>query len=588
MISKAKYLKNVGKFYNFSCKANELDWHRNTFVFAPNAYGKSTLVNVFRSLCGNDPKIIGAHKTLTASAPPEAVIVIGGENYVFNGSIWSKPCSAIQIFDTTYIYENILAHEIVHEHKKNIHRIIIGAQGITLAQELAVLKSNEKEKRNQPEFLAGKFRLSGFAYFTLEAFLNISTVEEAAVAERIKKLEQDIKSKESETIVRALSTPNPLSAMSFDFSGLKAIMTQKVAAIHEEAEKLVLAHIDRNIKDKTLAKEFIRQGLDLAQADCPFCGQDLKNAADLLAAYQQYFDDAFRTYQQKLALQSEVLANWNLDNELTLLISTHNANMALVKQWEPFIGAVTLPDIILVIESHRQSMDYLKTKARTELEKKQKDPNMDVDLSHLEALISETSALNSAVTAYNDAIAGFADKTKDFIENLPKSDVDSIRLELARQREVEMRFRPDWKQWAIQYQSAKMDADNLLIQKNAKQKELEDYTKAIFATYQKRMNELLVTLGADFTIVDLTGKTDDRANEAYSDFGFLILEKKIPLTSRRDDLPSFKSTLSEGDKGTLSFAFFMAALEKMPELDKQIVIFDDPLSSLDENRRQGY
>jgi len=38
--------------------ANDLDWHKNTFVFAPNAYGKTTFVNVLRSLRDNDPKLI--------------------------------------------------------------------------------------------------------------------------------------------------------------------------------------------------------------------------------------------------------------------------------------------------------------------------------------------------------------------------------------------------------------------------------------------------------------------------------------------------------------------------------------------------
>ena len=37
----------------------------------------------------------------------------------------------------------------------------------------------------------------------------------------------------------------------------------------------------------------------------------------------------------------------------------------------------------------------------------------------------------------------------------------------------------------------------------------------------------------------------------------------------------------------MAFAFFIAALEKMSELDKQIVVFDDPLSSLDETRREA-
>ena len=98
---------------------------------------------------------------------------------------------------------------------------------------------------------------------------------------------------------------------------------------------------------------------------------------------------------------------------------------------------------------------------------------------------------------------------------------------------------------------------------------------------------MLTTLGTDFTITGLTGKTDERANESYSDFGFLILQQTVPLTTRQDDAPCFKNTLSEGDKSALAFAFFIAALEKTPELDKQIVVFDDPLSSLDETRREA-
>jgi hypothetical protein len=94
-------------------------------------------------------------------------------------------------------------------------------------------------------------------------------------------------------------------------------------------------------------------------------------------------------------------------------------------------------------------------------------------------------------------------------------------------------------------------------------------------------------LGVDFKITGMTGKTDARANESYTDFGFLILEKKVPLTVRQDDAPCFKNTLSEGDKGALAFAFFIASVEKTPDLGDQIVILDDPLSSLDETRREG-
>ena len=587
MISKVKFLKNIGKFYHYSAKGDGLDFHKNTFLLAPNAYGKSTLVEVCRSLRDNAPKVIRARKTLGSIASPEAVIVIDGINYIFNGIKWDKTCPVMQIFDVPFIHANILSHEIEYEHRKNIHKIIIGAQGIKLAEELATLKNREKNKRQQFDNLGTEFNVGRFIHHTLDNLLAIPTPEETAVVGRIEKLERDIKSKESESQIRALGFPRAMSAPAFDLSVGMALAGQKLAATHEAAEKSVLQHIDRNFKDKGQAKQFIRQGLDLVQADCPFCGQDLKNAADLLQAYREFFDDAFRTYQMDLEEQIETLANWNLENDLTGLVSLHNANTATLKQWEPFIGAETLPDASAFVETSRTKLNALKAKVQAELEKKQKEPNADADITQFEALSTELSLLKGNADTYNDAVLAFTEKAKAYVENLPKSDVDSIHLALAKEREIEQRFKPEWKKWAAEYPAAKKDANDFLAKKDAKQKELENYTKTIFVTYQKRINQLLSTLGADFSITDLTGKTDERASESYSDFGFLILKKKVPLTARQGDAPCLKNTLSEGDKSTLAFAFFIAALEKLPELDKQIVLLDDPLSSLDETRREA-
>lgn len=585
MITKVKRLKSIGKFYDFSEKANALDWHKNTFVFAPNAYGKTTLVNVLRSLRDNDPKLIRARKTLGAAAEPEAIIVIDSANHVFNGTRWERQYPAIRIFDVPFIHTNIVTHEIGHEHKKNIHKIIIGAEGVKLAEELTALKTREKAKNQEVAGLVEQFKRGGFKLF-LDAFLAIPPTDEAVVGSRIQKLEQDIKSKGSETVVQGLGHLRQMTTPLFDLSTAKILATKKLASVHEAAEKQVHAHIDRNFKDKTQAKQFIRQGIDLIQADCPFCGQDLKNAAALLNAYREFFDEAFRAYQQGVAAQVDALAKWNLDNDLTVLVSHHNANLATLNKWEPYLSAVALPDAAAAVEKYRVRLVELKGKVQSELEKKQKDPNADADLSQFDAFAAGLAGMKTVIEAYNTAVTAFTDKAKQYVANLPKSDVASIREALAKEQNIKTRFAPEWKKWAADYPAAKKGANDLLNQKNAKQKELETYSKTIFDTYQMRINKLLETLGTDFTITGLTGKTDERANESYSDFGFLILEQTVPLATR-DDAPCFKNTLSEGDKSTLAFAFFIAALEKTPELDKQIVLFDDPLSSLDETRREA-
>ena len=587
MITKIKRLKSIGKFYDFSAQAQVLDWHKNTFVFAPNAYGKTTLVNVLRSLRDNDPKLIHARKTLGVATKPEAVIVIDSANQVFNGIRWERQYPAIQIFDAPFIHANILTHEIGHDHKKNIHKLIIGMEGVKLADELSNLKAKEKAKSQEVGNLADQFKRGGFITLSLEAFLALHPDEEASVGSRIQQLEQNIKSKQSEGVVRGLGFPRTIESPAFDSSGMKELVAKKLTSTHEAAEKRVLEHIDWNFKDKAHAKQFIRQGLDQAQANCPFCGQNLKNVAALLKAYQEFFNDAFRTYQQSVAQHLTTLSGWNIDNDLTALVAVHNSNLAILRQWEPFLGTIVLPDVAVTVDSYRSRFVELKGKVQSELEKKQKDPNTDADLLQFEALTTELAGLKTAVKGYNSAVSSFAEKAKQYIANLPKSDIASLQVALAKEKEIKKRFDPEWKRLATNYPAVKKEANDLVNQKNAKQKELEIYSRDIFDTYQKRINELLATLGTDFTITGLTGKTDARANESYSDFGFLILEQTVPLATRQDDVPCFKNTLSEGDKSTLAFAFFIAALEKTPELNKQIVVFDDPLSSLDETRREA-
>lgn len=587
MITKIKRLNNIGKFYNFSTKGPGLDWHNKTFIFALNAYGKSTLVNVFRSLRDNDPKLINARKTLGSPAPPEAVLSVDGTNLIFDGVKWNKHCPYIQVFDVPFVHDNILTDEIEHSHKKNMHKIIIGETGVKLADELSTIKTQEKSKRQLLDNLRSKFNNGGFVHHTLDDFIAIPTSEESTVSTRITLLEKDIKSKETETQARSLTLPKPLIAPAFDLSPAKAIATKNLAIAHKEAEKRVLAHIEKNIADKERAQLFIRSGLDLIKADCPFCGQNLKSATELINAYRNFFNEAFRTFQADLKHAISQLESWNIDNTLTGLVSSHHANTATVSKWDPYIGLQALPDVPSFVEEARKKLNVSKKNVLAELEKKQKDPNYHCDESKFDAFTKQLKELSEFIAAYNDAVSKFTDIAKDYIDKLPKSDVDELRRSLSKELEIEKRFKPEWKKWASDYTTVKKEANDLLTNKDAKQEELEKYTAAIFDKYQKHINELLGSLGADFTITDLKGKIDERANESYSDFGFLILEKKVPLKVRQDDTPCFKNTLSEGDKSTLAFAFFIASLETMPDLNKQIVILDDPLSSLDETRREA-
>jgi len=67
-----------------------------------------------------------------------------------------------------------------------------------------------------------------------------------------------------------------------------------------------------------------------------------------------------------------------------------------------------------------------------------------------------------------------------------------------------------------------------------------------------------------------------KSKEPYIEYSLLMDGYKIDLE---------KYALGEGDKNSLAFAFFLAKLSLDDQISDKIVVFDDPVSSLDRTRR---
>jgi wobble nucleotide-excising tRNase len=67
-------------------------------------------------------------------------------------------------------------------------------------------------------------------------------------------------------------------------------------------------------------------------------------------------------------------------------------------------------------------------------------------------------------------------------------------------------------------------------------------------------------------------------------YHIVINNVEVPVSAATSGGPCFKNTLSAGDRNTLALAFFFASLEQGPDLQRRIVVVDDPMTSLDEHR----
>ncbi len=76
-----------------------------------------------------------------------------------------------------------------------------------------------------------------------------------------------------------------------------------------------------------------------------------------------------------------------------------------------------------------------------------------------------------------------------------------------------------------------------------------------------------------------------RGRAIQSKIGYKLTIDNHDISFDANDVNSAKDVLSEGDKSSLALAFFLAKLDIDPGRADKILIFDDPLSSFDNNRR---
>ena len=102
--------------------------------------------------------------------------------------------------------------------------------------------------------------------------------------------------------------------------------------------------------------------------------------------------------------------------------------------------------------------------------------------------------------------------------------------------------------------------------------ETENYGKG----YLKKINEYLEMISPELKLTKL--------NKRGQKFIYYISISDHEVRTDKES-KSLSRTLSEGEKNSLAFAFFMASLELKGDIEKKLIVFDDPISSMDNKRR---
>lgn len=129
------------------------------------------------------------------------------------------------------------------------------------------------------------------------------------------------------------------------------------------------------------------------------------------------------------------------------------------------------------------------------------------------------------------------------------------------------------------------EKETLEQEKETSRRLLDDYTQRVITRYGQSINRYLEKINAGFRITTPTHTY--RGGPPSTSYQILINQNAVDLgdAGTPADQPSFKNTLSSGDRNTLALAFFLANLEHDPSLARKVVVFDDPFTSMDGFRR---
>ena len=117
-------------------------------------------------------------------------------------------------------------------------------------------------------------------------------------------------------------------------------------------------------------------------------------------------------------------------------------------------------------------------------------------------------------------------------------------------------------------------------------KELDEYRTNVFPKLQDRVNEYLDRMNASFSVGELTSTNIGGGSGSTCTYNLVIND--MPVAVRNDTEapgePSFRNSLSGGDRNTLALALFFSSLDHNPNFADTVVVIDDPISSLDDHR----
>ena len=585
MINSIQLLRNIGLFDSVSAAAN-IPLARLTLVYAENGRGKTTLAAILRSLATGDPIPIAERRRLAAQHPPHVVLDCDGgpPPAMFQNNAWNRTLSNLAVFDDAFVDQNVYSGLAVEAgHRQNLHELILGAQAVALNQQLQQLIRRIEEHnaalRERAAAIppAERDGLSADDFCALPARREIDTAIEAT--------ERNLAAARERDPVRITALFEALSLPAFDIVAIDRILWEDLPSLDAAAAAQVQVHLAGLGPDgETWVSEGMRRvqqpAAGMARVNCPFCAQDL-TGSPVINHYRAYFSAAYADLKRRV---SDAIAANNRTHGNDLPAAFERSVRVAVERRQFWSRFCDVPEIAIETAAIVRDWRSAREAVSAALAGKQAAPLERMTLAQeardavaaYEAHRQEIAELSSALQRANAAIR----VTK---EQAAAGNPAAIAADLSRLKAVKARHSVTIAALCDNYLEEKAAKTATEQQRDQTRATLDQYRTAVFAGYETAVNLYLQRFNAGFRLDSVT-YAQTRGGPACT-YNVVINNTAVAVgATAPPGEPSFRNTLSSGDRNTLALTFFFASLDQDPSLGNKTVAIDDPISSLDDHR----
>jgi len=585
MINRLQLLRNVGLFDSVDAGAN-IPLGRLTLVYAENGRGKTTLAAILRSLATGDAIPIMERRRLAAQHPPHVILDCSGgpPPAMFQNNAWIRTFPNMTVFDDLFIDQNVYSGLAVEpEHRQNLHDLILGSRGVTLNQRLQELVTQIEVHNSALRTKAAAIPTAERGPLSVDDFCALPPRADIDIA--IQSAERNLAAAREQDPIRNTSVFDSVTLPAFDVPAIERVLQEDLPSLNASAAARVQEHLATlGQRAEAWIEEGMRRVPQVSQGEatpCPFCGQDLAGS-ELITHYQAYFSDEYTGLKRRV---SETLVAINRAHGGDVPAAFERAVRITGERRQFWAQFCDVPEVTFDTATIARDWRAAREAVVDTLTAKQGSPLESLSLTNdAQTAISQFETHRVFIGALNQRLQEANSTIRVVKERASTANPTTLAADVTRLRAIKARHTPAIAALCVDYLTEKGTKASTEQLRDLARIALDQHRTSAFPGYQTAINVYLQRFNAGFGVGSVTS-ANTRGGPTCT-YDVIINNTPVPVAGGEPvpGQPSFRNTLSAGDRNTLALAFFFASLDQASVLTSKVVVIDDPISSLDEHR----